>query len=74
MPYAHYRSIKADETSCMVQVTKVYVEGLILPFLKKKDGTRVTIGDFILPFQVRLPLSILRAHADSTTVRDSNYT
>lgn len=59
---------KADETSCTIQVTKVYAEGLILPILKKKDGTRVTNDDFILCFQVRLPLSILRARADSTTV------
>jgi hypothetical protein len=59
-------TLKATDSRCLVTITKVYAESLVVPNIKRKDGKSMTLGDFgDAPFTVMLPLRMVIPHIET---------
>ena len=57
------------ERSCVVMITKVLSPNLVVPGLKR-NGQKICLGDFgEPPFNIPLPLGMLRDHIESNAIR-----
>jgi hypothetical protein len=60
-------SQNVTDKRCLVKITCVLARAFVVPNVKRKDGKRMTLGDFgEAPFQVMLPLSMVRPHISIT--------
>ena len=57
-------SQNVTDKKCLVKITRVLASAFVVPNVKRKDGKQMTLGDFgEAPFQVMLPLSMVRPHS-----------
>jgi hypothetical protein len=65
--------LRLTSGQCLVTITNVLAPKLVVPKIKSSSGERMTLGDFgVPPFQVVLPIGMMKPHIDSDSIRITN--